>query len=179
MFVAEDGRDGGNSIIRKVTPEAVVTTYAGSGEAEREDGTGIEASFRHPGGMAIDENNDIYVGDWGNNLIRKVSEHQSLLKVPSQYSSIKTAIKFALAGDTVLVADGTYTENLNIDKDIKIISENGESDSFFRSRHIMTSNQKLYATILGGMSVGSAFSGGLRKNFKSSVLYNSAVLGPT
>ena len=61
----------------------------------------------------------------GNNVIRKVSEHQSLLKVPSQYSSITTAIKFALAGDTVLVADGTYTENLNIDKDIKIIGENG------------------------------------------------------
>ena len=76
-------------------------------------------------GIAIDENNDIYVGDSGNNLIRKVSEHQSLLKVPSQYSSITTAIKFALAGDTVLVADGTYTENLDIDKDIKIISENG------------------------------------------------------
>jgi len=124
MFVAEDGRDGGGGSIRKVTPEAVVTTYAGNGKAGGEDGTGIEASFR-PGGIAIDENNDIYVGDYGNNVIRKVSEHQSLLKVPSQYSSITTAIKFALAGDTVLVADGTYTENLSIDKDIVIISENG------------------------------------------------------
>ncbi|SVC10902.1 uncharacterized protein METZ01_LOCUS263756, partial [marine metagenome] len=124
MFVAEDGRDGGGGSIRKVTPEAVVTTYAGNGEAGVENGTGIEANFR-PGGLAIDENNDIYVGDFGNHVIRKVSEHQSLLKVPSQYSSITTAIKFALAGDTVLVADGTYIENLDIDKDIKIISENG------------------------------------------------------
>ena len=33
MFVAEDGRDGGGGSIRKVTPEAVVTTYAGNGEA--------------------------------------------------------------------------------------------------------------------------------------------------
>jgi len=47
------------------------------------------------------------------------------LKVPSAYSTIQAAIDAATTGDTVLVADGTYTENLIIDKDITIISENG------------------------------------------------------
>ena len=56
-------------------------------------------------------------------LIVSVSATQ--LKVPSAYSTIQAAIDAASAGDTVLVADGTYTENLSIDKDIKIISENG------------------------------------------------------
>ena len=56
-------------------------------------------------------------------LIISVSATQ--LKVPSAYSTIQAAIDAATTGDTVLVADGTYTENLSIDKDIKIISENG------------------------------------------------------
>ena len=58
-------------------------------------------------------------------LLFIVSLSADQLKVPSAYSTIQVAIDAASAGDTVLVADGTYTENLRIDKDIKIISENG------------------------------------------------------
>ncbi|MBL7066980.1 MAG: VCBS repeat-containing protein [Candidatus Marinimicrobia bacterium] len=50
------------------------------------------------------------------------------LNVPSQYTTIQSAILFATDGDTVLVADGTYTE-WDIDflgKAIVVISENGK-----------------------------------------------------
>ena len=46
------------------------------------------------------------------------------LKVPSQYSSIQAAIDVASNGDTILVADGLYKENLKIDsKKIMLIGE--------------------------------------------------------
>lgn len=65
--------DNGNDLIRKVTPSGKVTTFAGSGQPGRGDGTGTAASFNSPFGIAIDSDGNLYVADSGNNLIRKIT----------------------------------------------------------------------------------------------------------
>ncbi|KAF5417194.1 MAG: Cell surface glycoprotein [Candidatus Methanophagaceae archaeon] len=48
--------------------------------------------------------------------------------VPDNYTTIQAAVDNASAGGTIIVRDGTYTENVNVDKRLTIRSENG-SDS--------------------------------------------------
>ena len=63
----------GNNLIRKITPEGVVTTFAGSGAVGSSDGTGIAATFNGPSYMAIDSLDNIYLTDIANHLIRKIT----------------------------------------------------------------------------------------------------------
>jgi len=65
--------DFGNNLIRKITPAGVVSTLAGSGTAGAVNGTGTAAAFNQPSALAIDASGNIYVADYGNNLVRKIS----------------------------------------------------------------------------------------------------------
>ena len=51
----------------------VVSTLAGSGTAAWADGLGTAASFYFPYGVSVDSNGAVYVADYGNQRIRKVS----------------------------------------------------------------------------------------------------------
>lgn len=59
--------------IRKVTPQGVVSTFAGSGSAGAIDGNGENARFRFITSLAIDAANNLYVADNFNHTIRKVT----------------------------------------------------------------------------------------------------------
>ena len=45
--------------------------------------------------------------------------------VPDDYSTIQAAVNAASPGDTIIVRDGTYNENVNVDKRLTLRSENG------------------------------------------------------
>ena len=65
--------DEWNHKIRKVTPQGVVTTVAGDGFIDSDDGLTGTASFNYPWDMTVDSIGNIYVADGYNYLIRKIT----------------------------------------------------------------------------------------------------------
>ncbi|WP_170878364.1 T9SS type B sorting domain-containing protein [Daejeonella lutea] len=65
--------DRGNHCIRKISPDGIVTTLAGSGQPGFADGKGSAAKFSSPTGVAVDSLGYVFVADQINNRIRKIS----------------------------------------------------------------------------------------------------------
>lgn len=65
--------DNGNNMIRKITPDGMVSTLAGNGSVGSANGSGASATFNSPFGIAVDAAGNVYVADSGNNLIRKIT----------------------------------------------------------------------------------------------------------
>ena len=62
-----------NSVIRKITPGGVVSTFAGSGTRGHVDGPSDQAQFNVPQRMGSDPNGNVYILDTGDNHIRKIT----------------------------------------------------------------------------------------------------------
>ena len=69
------------------------------------------------------------------------------INIPSDYTTIQAGINASMDGDTVLVAQGTYSENLILEKEIVIashaINDNLNSD--------WTNNENIQGTIINGV----------------------------
>lgn len=65
--------DTHNHAIRKITLSGLVSTLAGNGQKGFADGPGASARFEYPRGLTVDTFGNIYVADWGNHMIRKVT----------------------------------------------------------------------------------------------------------
>jgi hypothetical protein len=64
--------DAGNNVIRKITPAGDVSTFAGSGNRDFIDGS-TSASFNNIEGIAVDISGNVFVADYNNVAIRKIS----------------------------------------------------------------------------------------------------------
>ena len=66
--------DSSNQLIRKISPAGDVTTLAGTaGATGSTNGTGAAARFNNPLGVAVNTDDNVYVADGLNHLIRKIN----------------------------------------------------------------------------------------------------------
>ncbi len=78
LAIDKDGglyiNDAGNSRIRKVDANGIITTVIGNGDYgySGDNGPAIEASLASPSGIAFGPDGSLYIADWGNSRIRKV-----------------------------------------------------------------------------------------------------------
>jgi sugar lactone lactonase YvrE len=99
VFVA----DYGNSLIREIVAATnTVVTYAGNGFVGYVDGDAHKtAEFSGPSGLAIDANNNLFVADRNNNVVRKITS----AGVVSTIAGTKTP---GYINGTVNTTTGTY-----------------------------------------------------------------------
>ncbi len=64
--------DAANNRIRKIDAAGNVTTFAGSGTAGLVNGNAAAAQFNNPLGIAVDDNNNVYISDNLNFAVRKI-----------------------------------------------------------------------------------------------------------
>src|SRR6478672_743715 len=83
-----------NNTIRQISTSGTVTTLAGSTTFGYMDGPGATALFFTPNSICVDTNGMIYVADYNNNKIRKITP---------------AGVVSTLAGSTQGYADGTGT----------------------------------------------------------------------
>jgi sugar lactone lactonase YvrE len=108
--------DSGNSRIRRITPDGVVTTFAGgvSGDTPTagylDSPTGSIARFNSPAGIAIDSAGYLYVADPGNLRVRRISPGGAVETVAGNGTSnfvdgtgdvAEFAVPLFIAADTV------------------------------------------------------------------------------
>lgn len=65
--------DSNNKKIRKITPQGMVSTYAGSGLQGAANGAALMASFANPTGVTVDASGNMYVADQSSYVIKKIS----------------------------------------------------------------------------------------------------------
>ena len=65
--------DHDNNRIRKITPDGLVSTIAGSDTIGNTDGSGSQASFFNPSDVAVDAAGNVYITDQVNHKVRRLS----------------------------------------------------------------------------------------------------------
>jgi sugar lactone lactonase YvrE len=90
--------------IRKVTPDGIITTVVGTGEAgfSGDSGPALEAMLAHPNVLAVDSAGNLFISDWDNYRVRKVDAVTGIITTVAGMSKSKYAGDGGLATQTGL-----------------------------------------------------------------------------
>ena len=145
--------DSGNNVVRKVSVSTgIISTVAGNGTRgdTGDGGLAINATLYYPGGLAVDSNDNLYISDFPDNVIRKVN--------------LSTGIITTVAGTYVNVpgGGGGYSGDggpatsalLNVPRDIALDSANNLyiADSYNRVVRRVDGITGIISTVVGNGS---------------------------
>jgi hypothetical protein len=146
--------DTDNSLIRKISPDGMVSTFAGS-TIGNTDGTGSVARFRNPQRLTVN-NNIIYVSDTGNNKIRKITSNQTVSTLNIGFATISTPIGITTnsLGDIYVVSNANnkihkmtptgVTTTFAGSGNLGFNDGNGTSAGFWRPKDICIDNSSTF-----------------------------------
>jgi sugar lactone lactonase YvrE len=128
----------GNQIYQYNNTNGNVSVFVGSGNYGSIDGNGVFTSFSNPAALASDSADNIYVWDYGNNLIRRVDQSRNVVtiagnKVGANVDGVGTNASFygtgvsAMCGDNsgnIYFACGTCIRKMNAQTNVVTIAGN-------------------------------------------------------
>src|SRR6185503_12213127 len=139
--------DSVNSRIRKITPDGIISTVAGTGARGfgGDSGPAVNAALYQPKDVAVDATGNIYIPDWGNNRIRKVDASGVINTVAGSSTrgfsgdggpataaalQIPTALDIDRAGNLYIADYGNHRiRKVSTDGTITTIAGNGRFDA--------------------------------------------------
>ncbi len=152
--------DTGNQTIRKIASGAVVSTLAGlAGNFGGADGTGTNAQFYQPAAVAVDGNGFVYVSDYFNSTIRRVTGAGVVTTVAGSAgiyaSNDGTGSAARFWGPAGIAASGTSTTTLYV----------ADSVNNTIRKVVTTGGSGTVTTLAGSASDGSADGAGSAARF--------------
>lgn len=136
--------DADNFRIRKITPDGVVSTVAGSGKRGDKEGPAEEAEFVYPTGVAAAPDGNLYVADRGAHRIKRITPNGIVMIIagtgePGYHDSFSYFARFnnptAVAvddGGNIYVADSGSHTIRRIDRENVVITVAGSGRAGYR-----------------------------------------------
>ncbi|MBI2415417.1 MAG: IPT/TIG domain-containing protein [Candidatus Kerfeldbacteria bacterium] len=146
--IASDGSgnfylaDTYNGVIRKIDGHGTVSTVVGVGGYGDIIGSGNVAKFAHPGGVALDDDNNIYIADSANGKIKKYSGG----KVTTLKADLKRPEAVFVRNNTVYFTDYTANTLYAINRDGSNLRTITASLRGPKKIYVRTSNDYAYIT---------------------------------
>ena len=168
--------DQGNNAIRKITSNGVVTTLAGNGSSGFVNATGSSATFSSPRGVSPDRFGNIYVADWQNYVIRKITSNGVVTTlagsgVSGTADGIGTNASFGgvdSGGVMCLAVDGSGNVFAADDSRIRKVTSNGVVTT-------ITLSESIYPAGVALDAMGNLYTAGWSQNKIYKITTNGAV----